>query len=373
MDTILSLLLYVIVGIVCVLVSRKADKNEKRAFWIIVILLTLLAGFRHETVGIDTPAYVELTAKLRNGWLSRLNNIDEKGFIFLSFIIVNITKGYTWLLLVYSFIINFFVIKRLFDERENISLPWAMYIFLCQYYLMTFNTIRQWIALAVIFYFSKYIGKGLRGNIGFIISVAVATLFHKTALLAVALVVIYYVFKQSKKLTSSLAKIGVVLIAPVAAVVLLNYMQNHYGGIYASSGLNGDVSIITIVRLGVILFLMFFSFFDEPYSFINFEPEMSLEDKAHAKHLLHFNSAAMLLGVACTMMIFFYRYADRLALYFMVYEMLVWPYYIKNSRMKGFVKILVILLFAYLRIMSFRANGYGEMPYLPFWANVGQV
>lgn len=370
MEKLLSILIYVAVGLVCILVSRTADKNKKRAFWIIVILLTLLAGFRHESVGIDTPHYVELLSQLRDGFKDHLNNIDEKGFLALSYVIVNITKGYTWLLTVFSFIINFFVIKRLFDEKDNISLPWAMYIFMCQYYFMTFNTIRQWIAIAIIFYFSKYVGKGLKGNMGFVLAVAVATLFHKTALLAIALVIVYYVFRKSKSLGASFAKMGIVIVAPVAAIVLLDYMQKHYGAIYAGVQTTGDVSIVTLARLALLGFLMVFSFFDEPYSLLNFDPDISLEEKAQAKQHVRFNSAIMLLGIACTMMIFFYKYADRLALYFMVYELIVLPYYVKNSRVKGFIKVFVILLFGYLRFMSFRANGYGEMPYLPFWANI---
>ena len=370
MEKFLSILIYVIVGLVCILVSRTADKNKKRAFWIVVILLTLLAGFRHESVGIDTPHYVELVSKLRDGFRDRLNNIDEKGFLLLSYVIINITKGYTWLLLTYSFIINYFVMKRLFDAKDEISLPWAMYIFLCQYYITTFNTLRQWIAIAIIFYFSKYIGKSLRGNVAFLLSVAVATLFHKTALLAIVLIVVYYVFQRSKKLWGSLVKMGIILVAPVAAVVLLNYMQGHYGEIYTSAQPTGTVSIITLGRLFVIGFLMFFSFFEEPYSLLNFAPDITPEEKIREKQIIHFNSTVMLLGVACTMMIFFYRYADRLAFYFMTFELLVLPRYIKNSRVSGFIKVFVILIFGYLRIMSFRANGYGEIPYLPFWANV---
>jgi hypothetical protein len=235
---------------------------------------------------------------------------------------------------------------------------------------MTFNTIRQWIAIAIIFYFSKYIGKGLKGNAIYVLAVLAATLFHKTALLAIALIIIYYVFKGGKSLGASFAKMEIVLVAPVAAVILLDYMQKHYGEIYAGVQTTGNVSAVTLARLALLGFLMVFSFFDEPYSLLNFDPDISLEEKAQAKHHIRFNSAIMLLGVACTMMIFFYKYADRLALYFMVFELIVLPYYVKNSKVKGFIKVFVVLLFAYLRIMSFRANGYGEMPYLPFWASL---
>ena len=37
----------------CLMAAATAKKTPKLSFWFIVITLTLLAGFRHESVGID--------------------------------------------------------------------------------------------------------------------------------------------------------------------------------------------------------------------------------------------------------------------------------------------------------------------------------
>ena len=368
MDEILSLIFYVTVGIFCIIAAKRADRHPKLSFWFVVIVLTLVAGLRHVSVGVDTENYFELLSKLRDGYRPRLNNIVEPGFLYLSYLVMKYTGSYNLLITIFAFIINYFLIKRLFDAKKEIALPWALYMFMCQYYFMTINTVRQWIATALIFYFSKYIGKGFKGNAYFVIAVAVATLFHKTALLGLAILLIYYIFKKSRSPFEQVFKAAMLVASPVALAVLFIYMQNHYGAIYGNASILGDISIVNVLRLLVILVLLFFTLFDEPHSLLILNPQSSSEENSLVKQELRINSIVMLCGICCTMLVFLYKYADRVGQYFLVFEMLVLPYYIKNSRVKLFVKIFVLVLFAFLRIMSFRANGYGELPYLFFWA-----
>ena len=289
MAVFLSIMLYVFVGVICMIASNTAKRAPKISFWIIVIFLTLLAGLRASSVGVDTPGYIDLLSKLRDGYVGRLNNITEPGFIFLSYVIVNLTEGYTWLLLAFSFITNYFMIKRLFELRDEISFPWAMFIYLCQYYFMTFNTMRQWIATAIIFYFSKHIGKGKKGGIIYILAVAAATLFHKTALIAAILLPAYYFLKKSTTRLNQLFKIAIVAIAPVAFIVLLDYMQKHYGGAYGSISASGNLSFITLARLALVLILVVLSSFKGAYALIVRDGSESAEEIEQSNHTLIFN------------------------------------------------------------------------------------
>lgn len=369
-NVILSLIFYILIGAACIIAAKRADKHPKLSFWFVVIVLTLLAGMRHVSVGIDTENYFDLLSKLRDGYHSRLNNIDEPGFLLLSFVVMRLTGSYNLLITIFAFIINYFIVKRLFDSKEKIALPWALYIFMCQYYFMSINTVRQWIATALIFYFSKYIGKSFKGNAYFVIAVAIATLFHKTALLGLAILIIYYMLKKSRTPFGQVAKAAVLVTSPIAAIGLFLYMRGAYGEIYGNASLLGNVSYVNLLRLAVILVLLFFTLFDEPHSLLILDPQKGRAENALEKQEVRINSIIMLCGIFCTMLVFLYKYADRVGQYFLVFEMLVLPYYVKNSRVKLFVKIFVIVLFAFLRIMSFRANGYGELPYLAFWATL---
>lgn len=373
MNVILSLIFYFCIGVACIIAAKRADKHPKLSFWFIVIVLTLLAGLRHVSVGIDTQNYFNNFTQFESGYKSTINNINEPAFLMLSYVILKLTGSFNLLLTVYALIINYFMIKRLFDMKNEIALPWALYMFMCQYYFMSINTVRQWIATALIFYFSKYIGKGFKGNACFVIAVAVATLFHKTALLGLAILIIYYMFKKSKTPFAQVAKAAVLVMSPVAVVLLFAYMQSAYGAIYGSANFIGDVSYVNLLRLAVILILLFFTLFDEPHSLLIPDPNKTAEGNALSKQELRINSIVMLCGICCTMLVFMYRYADRVGQYFLVFEMLVLPYYIKNSRVKLFVKIFVLVLFAFLRIMSFRANGYGESVYHFAWEQVGAI
>ncbi len=362
----LSVLLYFTVGVSCILAAKNAKKRPKFSFWFIVIVLSLLAGLRHASVGIDTPAYVDLLSQLETGWKNALNNIDEKGFILLSYLMAQITDGYTWLLLAFAFITNFFIVKRLFEARDYISFPWAIFIYYCQYYFMTFNIMRQWIALAIIFYFSKYIGEEKKGTLKFVIAVIIATLMHKTSLLALAIVLIYYFVKKSKNIYQTLAKIITVVVTPILLISLYLFILSRYPSYKIE--FNGDISYINVLRVGVILLLLFFCVIRRKQ--IKLGQIQETAEEAAIRKRMSFETVVALVGSVLTLLVAFSRYADRAAMCFIVFEMTVFPYYIKKKGIGKIVALFVFVLFMFLRYKSFTSIGQGEIPYLPFWAMI---
>ena len=63
-----SVLFYIVCGAFCVMMARYAKKSPKLSFWLIVLTLSLVAGLRKYTVGVDTEAYYkvfEYLGKLR--------------------------------------------------------------------------------------------------------------------------------------------------------------------------------------------------------------------------------------------------------------------------------------------------------------------
>lgn len=362
-----SLLLYLSVLALCLIAAYRAKYTPRLSFWFIVIVLTLLAGLRHQSVGIDTTPYVDLLSPLREGFSWRQNNINEPGFLFLSYILVNISKGYTLMLTVFAFIINFFTVKRLFDLRNDISFPWAIFIFFMQYYFTTFNTMRQWIAMAILFYFSKHIGNGTKGMLKFIIAVCVATLCHKTAIIMIVLVPLFLLLRKSGTRWHQIIKATMLILAPVALAVLLIYMQSHYGNTYGNVSSEQDISVVAIFRLAFFVLLILLSALGIDHSESYGGAVSNDAGLIRIKDKERFETAITVLGATFTLLVFFFTYADRLATYFMMFEMIVLPRYIKKSRFRMMVIVFVLVLFTYLRMMSFKVSGFGEVPYLFFW------
>ena len=354
-----SIVLYVICGLLCVLLAKHSDRRPYISFWAIVIILTLIAGLRSPSVGVDTAGYVEIIKSLQYSFRSHVSNVTEIGFLGISYLSMKYTGSYTCALLIFGFLINYFIIRRIFEERENASFPLAIYIFYCQYYFMTLNTIRQWVAIAFLFYFSKYIGKSKKGMIVYIAALFASVLFHKTAIIGVLLIAVYFLTTNSKKWYIQLGKISFIVLAPFIVLLIYNFFFSTYGAVYGKV-ITGSISFVNVLRLLLIAFIAITTHNEKARS-----RGLDVTNNEWFR-IQSFNLIAYFSGTIITLCVLFYKYIDRVGLYFIIFELLVLPSFAKG-RYKQFAIILIIALFTYLRAMSFAGNGYGELPYIPFW------
>lgn len=325
----------------------------------LILTLTLVAGLRHQTVGIDTQGYVSLTSQLRNSYFLKLNNIKEQGFIFLSYLLVNMSDGYTLSLLVYSFITNALIILRLYDYKNKISFTWAVFIYYMLFYFATFNTIRQWIAMALVFFGTRYIGKS---NIKFIICVLVAILMHTTALFAFFYLPLYYFsLDHSTKISDVIKKCVMIILACVAGVYIYETMISRYDS-YLSSTVYGDISWVNIV---LILIMCFIILYDNDWRIVI--RKNSDRTNSNEKINIRYETLVFFVGMILTLMVFLTRYADRVGQYFLLFETIFFPYYIMKKKTRVITIAVVLLFCIYIRFFSFASSGYGEIPYIPFW------
>jgi hypothetical protein len=327
----------------------------------LILTLTLVSGLRHQIVGIDTQGYVSLISELRDGYRLNLNNISEQGFIALSYILVNVSEGYTLALVIYSFIINALIILRLRDYKDRISFTWAVFIYYMLFYFSTFNTIRQWLAIAIIFYGTRYIGNNIKSNIKYIIFVLLAVLMHTTAIFAVFFVPLYYFSLPSKKMNDLIRKCVMMIFACLVGVYAYVTIVNNYS-IYLSSAIYGDVSWISIV---LALFMCIIILYNNNGKIVI--RNNSGKTDYNKMISIKYESLAFFTGIVLTLMVFLTRYADRVGQYFLLFEIVFFSYYIKNKKTRIITSIFVFLLCVYLRFSSFVSSGYGEVPYIPFW------
>lgn len=358
-----SILFYTICGAFCILMAKHATIKPKRSFWLIVITLSLVAGLRKYTVGVDTEAYFKVFEALKHGYKESYNNIQEQGFLTLAYIVMQLTASPACVFLVIAFITNYFIMRRLFEERENISLPIAVFMYFSQYYFMTLNTIRQWIALAIVFYFSKYIGESKRGNIKFCIAVAVAVTMHYSAIVALACLVGYYLLVKSKKTSTVLTKLVIVVASPFVTLWLYNQLFDAYGVTYGTQT-EGDLSWINVAR---ILFLLALFVLKSSAAVNQQGKNIQIVHSDQKVSTERYQMLLYIAGIAITLLTAIYSYADRAGQYFILFELLVLPRYAKEKWSKQLTIIFVIVIFSYFRFRSFATNGYEELPYLPFW------
>lgn len=358
-----SIAFYVLICLFIVFFSVKVEKNIHEKFFVcmLILTLTLVAGLRHQSVGIDTPGYVSLISQLRDGYHIRLNNISEQGFIALSYVIVNISDKYTLALIVYGFITNALIVLRLYDYKRKISFTWAVFMYYMLFYFATFNTIRQWLAMAIVFYGTRYISDNIKSIIKYVIFVLLAVLMHTTALFAIFMIPLYYISLPSKDIQVQIKKIVMSIIISIASIAMYITFESKYGK-YISSTVYGDVSWGYIA---LALFCCFVILYDSDWAII---VRMNYDKNSYGGvSRVTYETLTFFVGILLTLMVYITRYADRLGQYFLMFELIVLPYYIKKKKTRMITCVFVLLLCVYLRYSSFTSSGYGEVPYIPFW------
>ena len=167
------LFLTVIVALCCFL----ADKGQSKTFMILnVEILSFVSGFRAYTVGRDTPNYVYLFLN------PDTHSVQvETSFRVICKVLMAVFHHPTVLLLIFSTLTVGLVSFRIWEMRKYVSYFYAFMTFYCLYYFGTMNGLRQYLAVAIVFWGTRYIQRKEYGK--YIICILIAMAFHTTAII----------------------------------------------------------------------------------------------------------------------------------------------------------------------------------------------
>lgn len=200
----------------------------------------ILSGVRYD-VGVDyfytyTKIYDYVAQGLSHAQVDALWNC-EPGFWLLNKIIITMGGGYVWLFTITSAIIIALFWIAFYQQSDNLCL--SILLFFCaETYFISLAYVRQFIALAVIFYGLKYTGgDGIKNILKFIVCAAVAVTFHKSAIIMLPLVIAPYIKLHPSILTSAIIVIS--LFKDKFESLLITLLQytpyaNYIGSVYQS-------------------------------------------------------------------------------------------------------------------------------------------
>lgn len=354
----ISIYLYCIVMTILA-ITKQFQKHNKLISALIIIILVLIAGLRFE-VGYDYDSYYRIyneipTIKdiIRN--INIVDSIDiEKGYLTLNSIVKSIGGNFNLLLIIMTIITLSILIISI--NRYSCYPMLSLLIYVSRFFFIRdMGQIRSSIACVIVLYSIKFIiNKDLKN---FIISIMIATSFHKVAIFGLLLYIIN--LKEYKNgnyiytvliLSLVLNKLGIAdgFINCIVGVIpeYSDYMTSAY---YTNS--SNILNPVTIMQVTILLFMAHY------YNVLN-------EKDKYYKVLINGYL------ISTSVLIFFSNYytlAGRLSTLFATFEILIIPMIVKylfgkKVRLKVYIlAIIYCIVIFYLVFLKKSINAY--IPY----------
>lgn len=306
-------------------------KGNNLYFYLIVVVFLFVGGFRYQ-VGSDFGAYYKYYSETWSDLLVRFKSLDEPLIYLLTNVCRMIWNEGIFVIFVENAITVLLVLKGIRDwEYESWTMPLLMYILYCGW-SGSFNGVRQALAGAIIFAFSKNVKK--RWILQYIIVCFIAFLVHKTAIFMLPVLILAnrkFDFKQI------LLLMGVAIMMPYIGNYALQSIGSSLGTSYATRSVNLIRVVVSFVPVFTILFT-------------------SNEFREENKFLTNMIVINALITFSTRNSALMYRFSDYTNMYLMLYIPKLSRIFSCNSK-NIFNAVTVTLYFLYFAVELRNGNG----------------
>lgn len=337
-----------------------------------ILIPSVLAGARALTIGTDVITYVSpmynaassatsffsfQNIPILNGIILIPISSFEVGFTSYIYIITKVFGNLFFSLFFIQFICIGLIILGLWSLRGKFPVWLGLSIYYLSLFNPSLNLVRQSIAIAIIIFGFKYL---IQNNwVKYVIVVICACLFHKTAIVGLIILLLFYCFlekKNGKKFFNQNEKLMIVTIL-VGLIVLVPFTRNIALKIiglssYTQGYLSGNESFAInqlILRLPILLFIL-----------IQWK-------QVKNSQLKYFFLSILICDVFTSQLASMSDFASRISLYFSAYYIFIVPYFIndENKIRRTILTIFVISYFLFYWYYSFVIMNYNQtVPYL---------
>lgn len=332
-------------GIYFYIINRciNMKKVEKVLLFIFFIVLFSISSLRKH-VGTDYGVYLHVYKTISD----KTYSIEgmEFGYFYLNKLVSILFGGeYTIFIITSAITIGLIYLTV---KKFSVDPLLSGILFMCLMYITGFNVVRQFIAMALIFYSLRY----CETNIKWIVPIIAASLFHTTALFIIPF---YLISKRAlgKRAYIFIAMIGFILFLGYGRTVayLLNFFErfNHYeGSNFVTEGAN---PIRTLISISIFLFCL-----------LSYEEIM--KDRK-----MRFSFSMFLFGVVCSLFMMKGKIFARIVDYFCIFQIILIPYALSNlnrynlKKYKTVISIFIILVSIYYFYYSVKTGQSGSTPY----------
>ena len=309
--------------------NKSKEKYDNYNF-IAFMSMFLVSALRNYTVGTDSEMYMNIFRKINTYTLD--SSPIEIGYFFLNKILsfINIFGGYQIIFIITSFIILFLIAKGIIKNSKRYEL--SVFLFITMYfYYNSFNQIRQYIAIAIMFYAIKYIFE--KDFKKYAICAAIAFTFHQSSIIMIPFYFILQMDLSDKivKIVLGLSVVGYLILDKVLLVVfsLIPRYQKYAQGELSSLLTEGSNIVHAIIIL--VLFIFVYKFKDKLVS-------IDKRNNIYINAIL-FATAFQILGTKTVLF-------SRIVYYFSIYAILLIPSIVDifegEDKQKAYLAIMAI-------------------------------
>ena len=180
-------------------------------------------------IGTDYFGYESIYNAVHNSsvveyWVSHKADVRyfyiEPGYYLLN----RVFPGYRWLLWGVGILIFCTVLYSIKDYLKSINFAFAIYILLCTQYIYSLNGMRFAIAICFLLLAYKYLSQNRTKH--FIIAVIMATLFHKSCLLCIFMMILKEFKNKNNNNLRNVALLLTVVLFPILSKFMLGIIRS---------------------------------------------------------------------------------------------------------------------------------------------------
>jgi transmembrane protein EpsG len=355
---------YLAVVLITLLFTWYSEKTgKKRGIIVAVLILVCVSGLRAHTVGIDTMLYkygVEYFHE--TGTVSWKYNFSL-GYGLFSNVVLTVCEDYSFLLFVEAAITNILIVARFWDFRNQASMTMMMLVYICTTYFMTMNIICQYLAVAVVFYFSRYIDRGK--PIPFFIAVVLASCIHLSAAVGILFWAVRLLNFKNVRPARFFAQLLAICLVVLIVFFIAQMFFARYSG-YNNSKRASSVGLMVFAQIFVFLFsLLACGYFSKGSRKDKHSIRVIFKEKVPYGLLLY--SIGILLSAASYVI----NNAGRIAYYFLIYGPVCFGVMAKGfskHKSRFFCSLTLFVWFVLYAIYSFfLTDRLGIIPYAFLW------
>ena len=330
-------------------------KNNKKMVFLLALAISLLCGLRGPQIGVDTRSYYNYFLNVQ---YSGYSFGTDTGFSFICKILLELFNKPEILILIFAIITNFLIIYRLWSFRNIASFSTMVLVYLVFQYPYTFNIIRQYLAIAIIFWASKFIER--EQNWKYILCNIIATTIHASAIIGFGYLLLIQGSKAKKK-KYKIFKYGLAIVVAILSVIVMHGKMGKYL-VYFNNSTYFEFSLLTVYKIICVLIILAFSK-------ANLNKKFSITKSKEYIPLNKSIAILYLVGLLIGSMGMFFQYMNRIGFYFSVFEMPFWGQVTKsiNGPNRRFYKLLLYIIIVYYYIMTLVTNVNGILNYTTFF------